>query len=449
MYRIKVATEKDKYELGELTKMFLPASAFEMTFEDSAVGPFDLTIAEDGSKDDRKRLLYGFLKEQTGKDLDWGILTGVRPGKLYNDLFRSLGREEAERRLRSDYYVSPEKLHLLSQVHFVQEELFMDRDPHAVGIYVGIPFCPTRCSYCSFTSNPIKGDAAIRYLNALLTEIEAVACIMKEQGLYAESVYIGGGTPTSLIDSEFEKLLQAVASSFITEKTREFSVEAGRPDTITEAKLALIRKYGAGRISINPQSMKQHTLDLIGRSHTPEEILQAFGLAKQAGIPIINADLITGLPEEEPEDFKNTLDQVIALDPENITVHTLAVKKGSRLIESDEEYNYKHGQVVAQMLSYAEAALTKAGYKPYYLYRQKHMAGNFENVGWCKNGTPSIYNIRIMEDDQTIIAMGAGAMTKVFYPNENRLERVPNVSNYEIYIERIQEMIQRKKDGIL
>lgn len=449
MYKIKVANEKDKYELGELAKMFLPESMFSMEFEDSFAEGADLIIGEEGSKNDKKRALYAYLKSVTGKDLDWGILTGVRPGKLYNDMERALGQEEAERQLLQDYYLSPEKLGLLRDVHFVQASVEMDMDPRACGIYVGIPFCPTRCSYCSFTSNQIKEKAAIEYLKALLTEIEAVAKIMEEKGLYAESVYIGGGTPTSLEESEFEKLLEAVSRTFVMDKTREFCVEAGRPDTITPGKLAIIKKYGAARISINPQSMKQHTLDLIGRSHTPEEILKAFALAKETGIEIINADLITGLPEEEPEDFKNTLDTVIALGPENITVHTLAVKKGSRLIEGDAEYNYKHAEVVRQMLSYGSKALRDAGYKPYYLYRQKHMAGNFENVGWCKEGTPSIYNIRIMEDNQTIIAMGAGAMSKVYYPAENRLERVPNVSNYEIYIERIDEMIQRKKDGII
>ena len=448
MLKIAVADEKDKYELGELAKMFLPQSRFEMSFEEGFAEGADLVVPKDGTKNDRKRVLYRYLSDLTGQSLDWGILTGVRPGKLYNDLFRAKGREEAERELLEDYYLSSEKLALLRSVHDMQEELSYDRDPSACGVYVGIPFCPTRCSYCSFTSNKITEKAAKAYLDALFVEISAVCDIMKDKGLYAESVYIGGGTPTSLDGPGFERLLSEVSDHFITERCREFSVEAGRPDTISREKLELIRRYGAGRISINPQSMKQHTLDLIGRSHTPDEILSAFGVAESVGIPVINADLITGLPEEEPDDFRKSLDTIIGLGPENITVHTLSVKKGSRLIEGDAEYNYRYADTVRKMLSYASEALTAAGYRPYYLYRQKHMAGNFENVGWAKPGTASLYNVRIMEDDQSIIAMGAGAMTKIYYPDENRLERIPNVSNYEIYIERINDMIQRKKDGI-
>ncbi len=449
MYRIAVSGEKDKYELAELAKMFVPGSSFEMSFEEGFAEGADLVMPEDGSKNDKKRLLYAFLKEKTGRDLDWGILTGVRPGKLYNELKRAKGKEEAERELAEDYYVSAEKLALLRGVSEVQAELSYDRDPSACGIYVGIPFCPTRCSYCSFTSNKMNEKGCRAYLEALFVEISAVCDIMKSKGLYAESVYIGGGTPTSLDEPEFERLLSVVSDSFVTPKCREFSVEAGRPDTITAGKLRLIREYGAGRISINPQSMKQRTLDLIGRSHTPEEITAAFGLARAAGVPVINADLITGLPEEEPDDFRKTLAAIMALEAENITVHTLSVKKGSRLIEGDAEYNYRYAGVVREMLDHATKALAEAGYRPYYLYRQKHMAGNFENVGWTRPGLASIYNVRIMKEDQSIIAMGAGAMTKIYYPAENRLERIPNVSNYEIYTERISDMIQRKREGIL
>ena len=225
-------------------------------------------------------------------------------------------------------------------------------------------------------------------------------------------------------------------------------MEGGRPETITAQKLAVIQEAGAGRVSINPQSMKQRTLDLIGRKHSPQQIREAFALAQQAGISIVNADLITGLPEETPEDFRDSLSEVIALGPENVTVHTLAVKKASRMIEEDPRIALRQADNVRQMLQDADRMLTEAGFEPYYMYRQKHMAGNFENVGWCRPGTASLYNIRIMEEDQTIVAMGAGAISKVYFPAENRLERVPNVSNYEIYIERIDEMIARKEAGI-
>ncbi len=453
MYRISVPDTKIKYELSELAKMFMPASGFDIIAEDEddcgAGTPFDLVIGSQGDKNAKKRALYDFFREKTGKDLDWGILTGVRPGKLYNENSARLGAAAAEELLRTDYKISEPKLELLRKVHQVQAEVLQDSDPKACGIYVGIPFCPTRCVYCSFTSNKITKKAASAYLKALLYEISSVCDIIKRRGLFAESIYIGGGTPTSLDEEDFEVLMKAVSSAFICDKTREFTVEAGRPDTITEKKLELISRYGAGRISINPQSMKQHTLDLIGRSHTPEEIEQAFALAKSKGIRLINADLITGLPEEQPEDFEMSLNKVIDLDPANITVHTLAVKKASRLIEADAEYSYRQAETVRSMLAFGSERLKQAGYVPYYLYRQKHMAGNFENVGYCKPGTASLYNIRIMEENQSIIALGAGAISKMYYPAENRLERIANVSNYEIYIDRIDEMIKRKEDGII
>ena len=248
---------------------------------------------------------------------------------------------------------------------------------------------------------------------------------------------------------DLKAFLDLVHELFVNENTVEFTVEGGRPETITAEKLQIIKEAGAGRISINPQSMKQRTLDLIGRRHSPEQIREAFALAKEAQIPVVNADLITGLPEEEPEDFRSSLAEVIGLGPANITVHTLAVKKASRMIEEDPGVARRQADNVRQMLDDADRMLTEAGYEPYYMYRQKHMAGNFENVGWCLPGTESLYNIRIMEEDQTIVAMGAGAISKVYFPAENRLERVPNVSNYQIYIERIEEMIARKEAGLL
>ena len=228
----------------------------------------------------------------------------------------------------------------------------------------------------------------------------------------------------------------------------EFTVEAGRPDTITESKLTVLKENGVDRISINPQSMKQETLDRIGRCHRPEDVIAAFHMAQNVGFKVINADLIAGLPGEEPEDFLYSLKSVMNLEPENITVHTLAVKRASKLKEMDEDYSYRQGEKVRKMLDRGQQLLNSAGYMPYYLYRQKQMAGNFENVGYSFPGKESLYNIRIMEENQTILALGAGGISKAWYPDQNRLERIPNVSNYEIYIERIEEMIQRKKDGI-
>ena len=448
MYRISAENEKFRYDLSELAKMFLTADEFVIDIRDDGEEhpQPDLFVPGDINKNDQKRMLYGFLSEKTGKTLDWGVLTGVRPSKLYREL-TAAGRD-TEKVLKDEYYVSEGKLGLLRKVYNTQQQASLNMDPNAIGVYVGIPFCPTRCLYCSFTSNKITKKAASAYMEALVKEIRAVRKLMDEKGMYADSIYIGGGTPTSLDDEDFEALLKNVSEAFKGPKTVEFTVEGGRPDTITENKLRLIKNYGADRISINPQSMKQRTLELIGRSHTPEQINEAFAIAKDSGIPVINADLITGLPEEEPLDFRHSLDSIIALGPANITVHTLAVKKASRLIEQDRDYNFRYAQVVREMLAYASETLAENGYSPYYMYRQKHMAGNFENVGYCKKGTASVYNIRIMEENQTILALGAGAISKQYFPAENRLERVANVSNYEQYIERIDEMIQRKVEGI-
>ena len=443
MYSISVPDEKHKYHVGELAKMFLPEDAFCIY-----VGQPDaeLVIGAGGDYNDSKRRAYAFFRKITGKDLDWGILTGVRPGKLYNEL-KARG-EDPETVLKETYYVSDEKIALLRRVSESQQTVKRSPDPKAIGLYVGIPFCPTRCQYCSFTSNPYQRDASDAYLTALLREMEAVRKLMDRHGQTAESIYVGGGTPTSLEVDQLRLFLDRVRDLFVTDSTVEFTVEGGRPETITSEKLAVIREAGAGRISINPQSMKQRTLDLIGRKHSPQQIREAFELAQQAGIGIVNTDLITGLPEETPEDFRDSLSEVIALGPENVTVHTLAVKRASRMIEEDPRIALRQAENVRQMLQDADRMLTEAGFEPYYMYRQKHMAGNFENVGWCRPGTASLYNIRIMEEDQTIVAMGAGAISKVYFPAENRLERVPNVSNYQIYIERIDEMIARKEAGI-
>lgn len=450
MYRICSPNEKAKYDLGELAKEFLTSDQFEiLTAEESENDEFDLVIPDYDSKFERGRVLYDFLSEKTGKKQDWGILVGVRPKKLYSELVAKNGMEEAERIMSEEYCLSKEKIELLRDTYITQNDALANESSNAIGIYIGIPFCPTRCLYCSFTSNKITDKAAKEYLSALKKEIEAVSGILKDKRLFAESIYIGGGTPTSLSDEDFDELLTETEKAFHSDKCTEFTVECGRPDTINENKLRSILAHKGNRISINPQTMKSHTLELIGRNHSPEEIIKSYELARKTGDFIINMDLICGLPEESAEDFKKTLDEIVSLGPENITVHTLAVKKASRLIEQDKEYNYRQGETVRAQLVYSRKALKDAGYSPYYLYRQKHMTGNFENVGYCKKGTASLYNIRIMEENQSIIALGAGGISKMYYPSENRLERIPNVSNYQVYIDRIDEMILRKEKGII
>ena len=447
MYRLKIKDEKNRYELTELAKMFVSADELD-TFTE---GPdcFCVPGADEMDRNAQKRALYAYMAEHTGKALSWGTLTGVRPLKLFNKLVRQSGSTSgAEDLLKTEYLVSPGKIALLKSVWDTQSRIAFNRDPKAVGVYIGIPFCPTRCLYCSFTSNKYTREKSEAYLKALEQEIEAVKELFSRKGLYADSIYIGGGTPSSLQEDQFQWLTQITADSFLSSKTSEYTVECGRPDSITEGKLASLVKSGCGRISINPQSMQSKTLELIGRAHRPEDITEAFAMAKAAGVKIINADLIAGLPSESPEDMADSLSKIIDLGPQNITVHTLAVKRGSRLIEQDKDMSYNAGDAVSQMLEQSFASLKDAGYAPYYLYRQKHMTANMENTGWSLPGCESIYNIRIMEEDQTMIALGAGGVSKIYYPEEDRIERVANVSNYEIYTERIREMIKRKEDAL-
>ena len=459
MYNFVIRNITNKYDFTELIKIFLSPDDFsaytQEEFEnisqaEKASGQtvyFNDILSED--KNLIKREIYSFLSSETGKTPPWGILTGVRPVKLTGEIFERTGIEKSVfHELLDTYLLSREKAELLINTYKYQQKVCGKAEPSSVGVYIGIPFCPTRCLYCSFTSNQVPDNEIARYLEALKKEIEYTGRRMRETGLWPESIYIGGGTPTTLTAGQLDRLLTAVEDNMDLSRTVEFTVEAGRPDTITLEKLKVIKKHGVQRISINPQSMKERTLELIGRSHSPDDIVKAFEKSASAGISAVNADVIAGLPEEEPEDFAETLKRILELDPENITVHTLAVKRASRLVEMDRDYHYRQSERVKKMLEISKEMLAGAGYMPYYLYRQKNMAEAFENVGYCKEGTPCIYNIRIMEERQTVLALGAGGISKMYYPDENRLERVPNVSNYEIYISRLDEMLDRKEKNI-
>ncbi len=381
----------------------------------------------------------------------WGILTGIRPVKIACKLMKSgLSASETVDYFVREYDATPEKAQLAVRVAEIELPIIDSLNPKGVSIYIGIPFCPTRCLYCSFVSNSVARGAAYipDYLQCLKREIAYTANIIKQNGNVIESVYIGGGTPTTLSADQLEFLFDAIYSEFDLSYCREFTVEAGRPDTITEEKLRMIKKYGIDRISINPQSMNDETLRVIGRNHTPDDIRRAYFLAREQGIGCINMDIIAGLPGETVDMFKYTVEEVEGLNPENTTVHTMSIKRSSKLNETLSEYSLTGADAVSEMVDFAMKEITASGKSPYYLYRQKNMLGNLENVGYAKKGTESLYNIFIMEEVQTIISLGCGGVTKTVDRETDRIERIFNVKEPKDYIERIEEMLHRK-DALL
>lgn len=452
MYVLKlenITTQKNQYE--ELIKLFLNPADFKVITDQDDDSEYEniLTFTYDGDRNKVKREIYRFFEKETGEHPKWGILTGIRPVKLAGELYDSMkDRDAVKEHLLKEYLMSSEKADLILDMYEYQQHRLGKPPVGSAGVYIGIPFCPTRCLYCSFTSNQVSQDKYEGYLTALFQEIEYVGRSMREDNMPVESIYIGGGTPTSLDADQLDRLLSKVKESFDLSTVKEFTVEAGRPDTFNSEKLLVLKKHGVDRISINPQTMHDETLQTIGRDHTVQQTKDAFAMADACEIPVVNADLIAGLPGEDVDDFLDSLNQVMEYGPENITLHTLAVKRSSRLKELDENFHYKQPRLTEEMLTKAKEILTSAGYRPYYLYRQKHTAGSTENIGYCKEDTLSLYNVRIMEEAQSIIALGAGGITKVYYPEENRLERIPNVSNYEIYIERIDEMLNRKAENL-
>lgn len=394
-----------------------------------------------------KTALYDLLCEAAGRTLPWGTLTGIRPTKLpmaFYDSGRS--QEEAAEYLRQTYKVSEEKIRLCTQVAANEKRILEGVDKErSFSLYIGIPFCPTICLYCSFSSYPLNiwAKEVDHYLEALFKEIRQVRSMVDKSCM--TTVYMGGGTPTSLNGEQMDRLLSVLEENFDLNIAREFTIEAGRPDSVTQDKLRVIKNHGIERISINPQTMNQKTLDVIGRRHTTEDVERAFDMARRVGFSNINMDLILGLPGESSEDVANTLERIGKLAPESMTVHSLAVKRASRLNQNLELYPPASQEEVNRMIHMAWQAAEAMGLEPYYLYRQKNMAGNLENVGYAKPGKECLYNILIMEEKQSIIAVGAGGTSKILYPEENRIERVENVKSVKDYIERIDEMIERKR----
>ncbi len=391
---------------------------------------------------------YKVLSAYTKQQMPWGILTGIRPTKIVHQYIKEGYTVEAIReKLLTIYQIAQDKVELMIQVAQAEADILAHNQADEINIYIGIPFCPTRCVYCSFTAYSIeaKKDRVEPYLEALCKEISFIAEAQKDKKI--RSLYIGGGTPTSLNIVQLERLLSHIKASFDLSKIEEYTVEAGRPDTIDREKLTMMKRMGVGRISINPQTMNQKTLDTIGRRHSVESIKEVFQIAREVGHTNINMDIILGLPGETVEDVVYTLEELKKLTPENITVHTMAIKKASRLCETKEKYQLAEVEKIYEMLACCKRETEEMGMAPYYMYRQKNMLGNFENVGYTKPGYECIYNIEIMEEKQSIIAAGAGAATKMVYEQGQHIERIPNVKSLEDYINRIDEMIARKKEG--
>ena len=396
------------------------------------------------------RFLYRLFSEFTGRTLPWGMLTGIRPTKIvmkWMEETTDVQRESLEKRFSETYLADAQKAHLCVQVA-EREKRFLESHPYEeeYSLYIGIPFCPTTCLYCSFASFPVErfGDRIAAYMQALTKEMEFVAQACAQKRL--TSIYVGGGTPTALDEDSLQYLMEQIHRLFPVEKTREFTVEAGRPDSVTRKKLQILYDAGVGRISINPQTMHDETLRLIGRNHTVQQVRDAFSLAREVGFSNINMDMITGLPGEDISHVRGTLKEIFEMRPESLTVHSLAIKRAAHLNMEMEKYQELVKGSTNEMLRAVDAACTDMGMLPYYMYRQKNIPGNLENIGYSLPGKECLYNILIMEEKQDIISCGAGASTKYVFPEENRIERTENVKNIDHYINRIDEMIDRKRN---
>lgn len=467
MIQARIKNQEFSYDVKALALAFYPEHPCEVIEEPSWIGfdgysiqlffedelILDCKIPAPYTKEDVKNTVYHCFEKHSGKKLLWGNLTGIRPAKIPLRMLMN-GKSEAEilQSMEEQYLCHPAKARLALDVARKEYELVAEMDhKNSISLYIGIPFCPSICSYCSFSSFPYKQyeKKVDAYLEALEKEIVFVAKQFADKKI--SSIYIGGGTPTALSEEQFESLLAMVESHLPLEQVPEYTVEAGRPDSITEEKLQSMKNHGVDRISINPQSMKQETLDLLGRKHTVEQVEEIFHLARSMGFDNINMDLIVGLPEESLQDFKSTLQKVHELGPDSITVHTLVIKRASRMrrnqLEAGETMQEKDDEI-PMMQDYAEQFCREHGYEPYYMYRQKNKAQttrntNQENVAYAKPGKECIYNILIMEELQTIIALGSGGSSK-FVLAEDRMERVENVKSVDDYICRIDEMLERK-----
>lgn len=418
------------------------------------IGEFDKNLSCEYTAENTElelmTLVFKLYTEYSGYTPVWGLLTGVRPIKLMRRLKEEMSEEKAKEYFLDKLFVSKEKTELACETEKNERKILELSKRNSFSLYISIPFCPSRCSYCSFVSQSVEKAKHLVdiYLELLVKELKETAGIVSRLGLNLETVYVGGGTPTTLSAEQLKILLDTVNSSFDTSNCREFTVEAGRPDTITEDKLMAILNGGADRISVNPQTLNDSVLETIGRRHTAAQAIEAFKLARAAGVSHINMDLIAGLPGDTLESYKNTLDGICNLGPESVTVHTLSMKKSSGLTSQGKQILKQEGLIAAEMLQYTKDKLSSLGYNPYYLYRQSRMVGNLENVGWAKKGFESSYNVFVMDETHTILGSGAGAVTKLKEYGTDRLERIFNFKYPYEYNTRFDEILERKK-GII
>lgn len=476
-----------KYEIESVCKLFFPCVLFRHEYESYDFSRDDLIITrlkkgrrttrllavikrQDGMfcshcvlanghekyEDECERLLavavYEALSAATGIQVKWGVMTGIRPVKQMNYwLEKGKTKEEVRRIFAEDYLVSPQKIALCEQTLANQVDIIEASKPNSYSLYVSIPFCPSRCSYCSFVSSSIaapKAKALVEdYVDKLCEELRYIGKIVAGLDLRLETAYIGGGTPTALTAEQLARLTACIDANFPMDTVKEYTIEAGRADTITEEKLRVIRDAGATRISINPQTFNDEVLQNIGRRHTAQDVVDCYELAKKLGFTDINMDFIAGLPGDTLESFRRTIDRAVELSPTNITVHTLTIKRSSNLFHANElDENLKEMET-SEMVEYAYQKLTKHGYEPYYLYRQKNTLQNLENVGYCKKGYEGLYNIYIMEEIHTILAAGASAVSKLIRKKSQKVQRIFNYK-YPFEYNKDFDTILRRKDEI-
>ena len=464
MIKIKLNDDKYAYEVYNVFHLFFENISFAEEEENYEIlvcddnleiirnnkkekFPFDSGLT---NKENIKRAIFSYLSKDIAKDIPWGTLVGIRPSKIALKLLKEgYDKEEIVKYFNYHSLTREDKAKLCIDVA-KKEEKIVNRDQNTISVYIGMPFCPTRCLYCSFISDTINNckDVIEQYLQAMCYEMDILSKYIKEKGFKIECVYFGGGTPTSITNEQFEKVMENVFKSFVFgNNIKEFTVECGRPDSISKEKLSVMKKYGVHRISINPQTMNDETLKLIGRGHDSFEVKEKFKLAREMGFNNINVDIIVGLPSEGLKQIEYTCNEILKLEPDSLTVHGMSLKRGSKLhhnVINNIAMKIAPHEELNKMYEATEKLARELKLEPYYMYRQKNMVGNMENVGYSKSNKEGIYNIQMIEERQTIIAIGANAVSKAIFLNENRVERFPNIKDVREYIKRIDEKVESK-----